>query len=96
MPRVLPGSGERACYWLLDLVRQFGASVPQWYAGQCPLIDGGRAILAPGGPDALLMAVECATGRVVWKTPNPHGWTMTHSSIVPMEACRPADVRLLR
>ncbi|MDD5351347.1 MAG: PQQ-binding-like beta-propeller repeat protein, partial [Chthoniobacteraceae bacterium] len=42
-------------------------------------------ILAPGGPDALLLAADLATGKVLWKTPNPHGWKMTHSSVVPME-----------
>ena len=46
-----PATGKP--YWLIDLVWQFGATVPPWYAGQCPLIDGDRAILAPGG-DALL------------------------------------------
>ena len=71
-------------YWLIDLVAQFGATVPPWYAGQCPLIDGDRAILATGG-DALLVALDCQTGRVVWKSPNPRAWTMTHSSIMPME-----------
>jgi len=71
--------------WMLDLVRQFGATVPPWYAGQCPLIDGDKVILAPGGPDALLVAVDGMTGKVLWKTPNPDGWRMTHTSIVPME-----------
>jgi outer membrane protein assembly factor BamB len=71
--------------WGLDLVRQFGATVPPWYAGQCPLIDGTNVILAPGGKDALLIAVELGTGKTVWQTPNPHGWKMTHSSIMPME-----------
>jgi len=73
----------RAC-WLIDLVRQFGAKVPEWYAGQCPLLDRDRAILAPGG-DALLVALDCKTGQVVWQSPNPRGWAMTHSSIMPME-----------
>ena len=31
------------------------------------------------------MALDCQTGQVVWKSPNPRGWTMTHSSIMPME-----------
>lgn len=70
--------------WGLDLVKDFGATVPEWYAGQCPLVDGDRVILGIGG-DALLMAFELATGKVVWKTPNPRDWKMTHSSIVPME-----------
>ncbi|HNZ75937.1 MAG: PQQ-like beta-propeller repeat protein [Verrucomicrobia bacterium] len=71
--------------WGLDLTRQFGATVPPWYAGQCPLLDQGAVILAPGGDDALLLAVEAQTGKVLWRTPNPHGWKMTHSSVMPME-----------
>lgn len=71
--------------WGIDLVREHGTVVPPWYAGQCPLIDGERVILAPAGSDCLLMAVECATGKIIWKTPNPRGWKMTHVSIVPME-----------
>ncbi len=70
---------------ILDLVKDHGASVPQWYAGQCPLVDGDKLILGVGGPEALLMAVELETGKVLWKTPNPDRWTMTHSSVVPMD-----------
>lgn len=71
--------------WSISLVREFGATVPEWYAGQCPLVDGDKVILAPGGKDALLIAVDLATGKALWKTPNPHGWKMTHSSIMPMD-----------
>ena len=81
--------------WGIDLVREYHAKVPAWYAGQCPLIDGDKVILAPGG-DALLIAVDCATGKVLWKTPNPHGWNMTHSSIIPITFHGNAHVRLLR
>ena len=69
--------------WGLDLVREYKTVVPMWYAGQCPLIDGERVILAPGGT-ALLMAVELETGKVVWQTPNPRQWKMTHTSVTPM------------
>jgi len=71
--------------WAKDLRDEFGTTEPQWYAGQCPIIDGDRVILAPAGPDVLMMAVDLATGRVLWKTPNPMKWRMTHVSIVPME-----------
>jgi len=69
--------------WQLNLVSQFGATIPDWYAGQCPLIDGNRVILAPGGT-ALMVAVDLASGRVVWQTPNPSGWKMTHGSVMPI------------
>ena len=48
------------------------------------MIDGDRAILAPGG-DALLVALDCATGQGGLEEPQSPGWTMTHSSIMPME-----------
>lgn len=70
--------------WGIDLVKEYNAEVPEWYAGQCPLVDGDRVILAPGG-DALMIAVDLATGKVIWKTPNPHDWKMTHSSVVPID-----------
>jgi len=70
--------------WMLDLVNDFGAKVPTWYAGQCPLIDDSRAIIAVGG-ETLMMAVDCETGETIWQSPNPHSWVMTHSSIVPTE-----------
>jgi len=70
--------------WKMDLVKEYGTTVPEWYAGQCPLIDGDRAILAPGG-NPLMMAVKLATGEIVWKTPNPDRWGMTHSSVVAMD-----------
>lgn len=70
--------------WKIDLVKEYGTKVPLWYAGQCPRIEDGRAILAPGG-SALMIAVDCETGEVVWQTPNPEKWEMTHTSILPVE-----------
>jgi outer membrane protein assembly factor BamB len=70
--------------WMLDLERQFGTTTPPWYAGQCPLIDGDKVILAPAG-QALMIAVNLDSGQVVWESPNPKRWKMTHASIMPME-----------
>ena len=72
--------------WAIDLPAEYGTKVPEWYAGQCPRIADGRVLLAPGGPDALLMAVELKTGEVLWKTPNPRHWGMTHASVAVMAA----------
>lgn len=77
---VRPATGD--FIWGIDLVADQGTEVPLWYTGQCPLIDEGIAVLAPGGK-ALLMGVECASGKVVWQTPNPDRWNMSHSSVVP-------------
>ncbi len=70
--------------WGLDLQKDYGTTEPLWFTGQCPLIDNGLAILAPAGPDALLMAVDCATGQVAWQSPNTNEWKMSHSSVMPL------------
>jgi len=69
--------------WGLDLVKDFGAEVPLWYTGQCPLIEDSLAVIAVGGK-SLLAAVHCETGQIIWETPNPNNWKMSHSSIIPM------------
>ncbi|MBN2313534.1 MAG: PQQ-like beta-propeller repeat protein [Sedimentisphaerales bacterium] len=72
-------------HWMYNLVQEFNTKVPQWYTAQCPLIEDGKAIIAPAGDDVLMMAVDCETGEIVWQTPNSDDWIMTHSSVVPME-----------
>lgn len=69
--------------WGLDLEKDFGTDTPLWFTGQCPLIENGEAILAPGG-NALLIGINLETGSVNWRTPNPAGWKMSHSSVVPI------------
>ncbi|HSV74747.1 MAG TPA: PQQ-binding-like beta-propeller repeat protein, partial [Chthonomonadales bacterium] len=69
--------------WRINLVEEYGATVPEWYAGQCPLIVGDKVIIATGGR-ALVVALDLETGRRVWQSPNPRGWAMTHSSLAPM------------
>jgi outer membrane protein assembly factor BamB len=71
--------------WRIDMVGRYGTTVPPWYAGQCPLIDQGRVILAPAGKQVLLTAVDLETGKPVWTAPNTPGWSMTHASIARME-----------
>lgn len=70
--------------WGIDLQRDYGTAEPLWYAGQCPLIVDGAVIVAPCGKGVLMMAVDCETGGVLWKAPNPRQWNMSHSSIIPM------------
>jgi outer membrane protein assembly factor BamB len=69
--------------WGIDLVRDFKATEPLWYTGQCPIIDENVAVIAVGGK-SLLMGVDCETGSVVWQTPNSDSLKMSHSSVVPM------------
>lgn len=66
----------------IDLVKDMGTEVPFWYTGQCPLLVGDTLVIAPGGK-ALLAAIDCKTGKVLWETPNLKRWKMSHSSVIP-------------
>ncbi len=70
--------------WGIDIENDFDSEVPLWYTGQCPIIDDGLAIIATGG-SALMIAVNCASGEIVWEVPNPDDWQMSHSSVMPFE-----------
>jgi outer membrane protein assembly factor BamB len=68
--------------WGLDVAKEYESEIPLWYTGQCPLIDNGKAIIATGG-NALMVAIDMETGEKIWETPNPEGWKMSHSSVMP-------------
>ena len=69
--------------WGIDMVKAYGTTIPQWYTAQCPLVDGDKVILSPGG-STIMMAVDIHSGKILWETPNEGQWKMSHSSIVPM------------
>jgi outer membrane protein assembly factor BamB len=76
--------------WTIDLEKQYGIPgkekgkiTPDFYSGQCPLIDKDVAVIAPGGK-ALMIGVNCANGKVLWKTLNTDTLRMSHGSIIPM------------
>lgn len=73
-----------AMKWGIDLMKDYGTKMPDWYTAQCPIIDGNAAIIAPGGKEVLMMGVDLETGKILWKTPNPGKLAMSHSSITPM------------
>ena len=70
--------------WRKNLVREYKTLIPPWYAGQCPLIEPDRVIVAPGG-DKLIVALDKETGSPIWETPNPDGYGMSHVSLMPTE-----------
>lgn len=69
--------------WGLDLETEYGSKIPLWYTGQCPVIDAESAVVAPAGK-VLLLGIDLETGKVIWETPNPGKFDMSHSSIIPM------------
>ncbi|MHB9048569.1 MAG: outer membrane protein assembly factor BamB family protein [Pirellulales bacterium] len=76
---VLGLGGDLACLqvrdgkilWRVSLTRDFGGRVPMWRYNESPLVDGDKVICTPGGPDAILVALDKLTGKTIWKSQMP-------------------------
>lgn len=68
--------------WGKDISQDYESEIPLWYTGQCPIIINDVAIIATGGK-ALIIGIDCSNGKILWTTPNPDGWKMSHSSVMP-------------
>ena len=69
--------------WRKNLVQDCGSKIPPWYNGQCPLIEKDRVVIAPVGTSALVVALDKATGKELWRTQNADGWLLSHSTPMP-------------
>ena len=76
----LDPDGELSCLnarsgevrWHVDLFAEFQGKLQSGRGyGESPLIDGKHLICTPGGDDAMLVALDKTTGRLVWKTSVP-------------------------
>jgi len=57
--------------WQISMTEQFGGRVPMWSYRESPLIDGDKVIITPGGPDAIIVALNKLTGDMLWKSKLP-------------------------
>lgn len=55
--------------WKRQLVREFQAELPTWGMCSTPLLVDDMLVVNPGGTNASLVALDCATGRTRWSTP---------------------------
>jgi outer membrane protein assembly factor BamB len=68
--------------WFKNLVTEYKTVIPPWYNGQNPLIEEDRIIIATGGT-AIMVALAKATGKEIWRTPNPGKLVLSHASVMP-------------
>ncbi len=75
-------SGDLACVdgtkgeiiWAKSFSRDFGGKMmSQWGYSESPLVDGDRLICTPGGPQAMVVALDKNTGKTIWRTPMANG-----------------------
>ena len=55
--------------WAADVLERFQAKNITWGISECLLVDGARLIVTPGGPKALMAALDKKTGDTLWTTP---------------------------
>lgn len=54
--------------WAVDMTERFGARKISWDYAESLLVDDDRVLCTPGGPDALIAALDKTTGATVWTT----------------------------
>lgn len=57
--------------WKRSFTQDFGGVLPMWSFRESPLVDGDQVICTPGGPDAMIVAVNKLTGETIWKSQVP-------------------------
>lgn len=74
-------TGKRV--WGINFAADFKGRAPNWGYTESPLVDGDRVIVAPGGPSAAIVALNKATGAVIWKSQSDGA---AYSSAMPFDA----------
>ena len=58
--------------WKKNFATDFGGIMMSgWGFSESPLIDGDRLICTPGGPEAMMVALDKKTGGEIWRSPSP-------------------------
>lgn len=59
--------------WGLNYIEKFGSTQPRWAFSESPLVDGDRLVINPGGKGAGIVALDKATGAVIWQSQDDLG-----------------------
>lgn len=61
-----------ALRWKKNLAEDFGGKMMSvWKFSESPIVDGPRLVCTPGGPDAMMVALDKKTGDLIWKCAMP-------------------------
>jgi outer membrane protein assembly factor BamB len=69
--------------WGTNLLTDFKGKTPHWGYSESPLVDGEKVIVAPGGAGASVVALNKATGAVIWKSQSDGAG---YSSAIPFDS----------
>ena len=68
--------------WSKNVLREFGGSNITWGISESPLVLGNKVLVNPGGPNASIVALNKADGKVIWKSQSDKAG---YSSGIPVE-----------
>jgi outer membrane protein assembly factor BamB len=78
------GAGKEI--WRKSVRADFGGVPGKWAYAESPLIDGEKLIVTPGGKQATMVALEKATGKLIWQAEVPGGDVAAYASAIVIEA----------
>jgi outer membrane protein assembly factor BamB len=89
----LGSDGELVCLdrkdgkmrWHKDLRTDFGGKPGEWAYSESPLVDGNAGVCTPGGGEATIVALNKASGEVLWKSPLPEADDAAFASPIVVE-----------
>lgn len=79
--------------WRVNFAKDFGGKMMSgWKYSESPLVDGDKVIVTPGAKDAIMVALDKKSGKLIWKCALPDFGNKGkdgagYSSIVISEAC---------
>jgi outer membrane protein assembly factor BamB len=78
--------------WSRDFRSDWGGRAPNWSFSESPLVDGERVVCTPGGPDAMIVALNKLNAKEIWRTTVPSLGEKgrdgaAYSSVVISNAC---------
>jgi outer membrane protein assembly factor BamB len=71
--------------WSKHLVNDFKGQMGGWGFSESPLVDGDKLILAPGGKDAGMVALDKKTGATIWAASDLKPGKAEYATIIPTE-----------
>ena len=89
----LGSDGDLACLeaangavkWQKNLRKDFGGIPGKWAYSESPLVDGETLVCTPGGAEATLVALNKATGEVIWKSAVAGADQASYASVIVVE-----------
>ena len=72
--------------WQKNVRKDYGGQPGIWAYSESPLVDGDVVVCTPGGSGATMIALNKATGELIWKCAVPGGEQAAYSSAVVDEA----------